>query len=299
MKNHFLQLFFSLTMFLASPFIRANCDEQGDYDTIHSIMDVEQFLPKDLNKDVWILFDVDYTLTCPSTPMLHLDFLIKHKIAWKEVMKDLTEEEKLLIPVIMITSSENKLMDVSSISLISSLKKRGATVFAFTAADTSYYPDVGSFPLWREKELRNLGIDFTQDKDSILPLDPVQLTTFQPYRNTYPLFQSGILYSNVLPSKGAVLANFIDLVDRKPRHVVFIDDTKHNLHSVSEKLKQLNIPSTMLLYRQEGKEASFEFREEKWMEMWEKIFQRLKLITSDEASQASSKKNSIAEDSHA
>ncbi len=240
---------------------------------IHQVSDVllEDISP--FKNSDWVLFDIDYTLTAPDHPMLQMAVIKQNKKLFREELEKFSVDEKKLVPALMVTEAPNKLLETKSPQLIQKLIASNATVFGFTAIDTSSLSDIGAVPAWRLRELERLGIHFSNHTNSCLPEKKIELTEFAPFRGTYPLYDQGVLYANVTASKGAVLKAFIENIASKPARVVLIDDTLENLQTMQQELDQLNIPFLGLHYV--PKESSnAEFSEEQWRLVWDNIKKR-------------------------
>lgn len=238
---------------------------------IHQIKEIEEVIIPLTNSD-WVLFDIDYTLTEPELSALQMLFLKQNKQRFLDELAKFNEEQRHLIPVLMVSQGPNKLTDPLIPSIIRKLQDQHITVMGFTAVDTSTIPDIGVVPLWRSQELSRLGIDFCSDS---LPQKRIEFASFTPFRGTYPLYQDGILFSNVLPPKGEVLSAFLNEIDRKPSRIIFVDDVLENLKNVETEMKKKEIPFLGIHYRVRANEAALpKVSDEEWKFIWNKIHER-------------------------
>ena len=233
--------------------------------------ELEETLMK-LNGGEWVLFDVDYTLTEPKEPALKMSVIKQNKDKFKSELKSFNESERLMVPVLMVTQSESVLTQPEFPSLLTRLHEKKVKTMGFTAIDTASLPDVGSVPRWREKELSHLALLFDPPFQA-----SIEFTDFPPFRKTYPLYHSGVLYANVLPSKGDVLKAFLEQFFFKPQKIVFVDDTLDNLLSVQEALKETNISFTGLHYKIEA-ETIPEVTDSEWRQVWDKLKDRARSL---------------------
>lgn len=238
---------------------------------IHQLKEVEQILSTPLSSSDWVLFDIDYTLTAPDHPALQMSVIKQNKQRFRQELAQFTEQERDLLPMLMVTQTPNKLTEAAVPELLDVLRRRGATVLGFTSADTSVFPDVGEVPTWRSRELKRLGITF---EASQIPYEHFELKYFPPFRGTYPLYSDGILYANNLPGKGEVLAAFIDTLQDRPTRVVLVDDTLDKLQSVQEAMDQKKIPFLGLHY-QPIDAAVPQVSDEAWRAVWDAIHRRV------------------------
>lgn len=257
-----------------------NCVAYAEIVEIHAFKDIEEVIAPLTNSD-WVLFDIDYTLTEPENAVLQMAVIKQNKQRFLDELAKFNEEQRHLVPALMVTQGLNKLTDPYAPLLIQKLQNQHVTVMGFTAIDTSTIPDVGVVPLWRSRELKRLGIDFNSDS---LPQEWIEFPQFKPFRGTYPLYQEGILYSNVLPSKGEVLSAFLCEVDRKPGRVIFIDDSIDNLKNVETEMKKKAIPFLGIHYRiQVDEKNAPQVSDEEWKIVWNKIHERAeRALTSPE-----------------
>lgn len=244
---------------------------------IHTLKEMEEIVPLSLRNSDWILFDIDYTLTEPELSALQMSTIKQDKQRFRDELAKFTPEQQLLIPVVMITQSPSKLMDPAAPALVKKFQNSGATVFGFTAADTASIPEIGSIPMWRQRELKRLGIDFSmQNPDSPLPNKEIEFSQFPSFRGTYPLYRDGILYCNVLPTKGEVLVAFLEKIAQKPSWIVFIDDTLENLQSVETEMKRIGIPFLGIHYKiQVDPTAPPRVSNAEWQMVWDLIHKRV------------------------
>lgn len=232
-----------------------------------------------LKSSDWFLFDIDYTLTEPSHPALQMSVIKQNKQRFKEELAKFTDAQKQLIPVLMVTETPNQLTDPAIPSFLQKLRDRNIPILGFTAMDTSVIPQIGSVPIWRVKELQRHGISFHPNQPSPFPKEDIEFTEFLAFRGTFPLYQDGILYANVIPSKGAVLSAFLAKVTQKPTKIVFVDDTLENLQSVEAVLSKEGIPFLGIHYKVQVDEAkSSKVGDEEWRSVWDSIHKRASSI---------------------
>lgn len=241
---------------------------------IHTISELQAIVPQQRSTDL-IFFDIDYTLTEPTHPVLQMSTIKQNKQRFRDELAKLSPEQQSMLPVIMVTLFPNQLTDPAVPNLLKQLQCTGATVLGFTAINTSSIKKVGDVPAWRVKELSRLGIAFFPNTTYFsLPKERTEFKDLPSYRGSYPLFQNGILYSNVTPSKGAVLGAFLDKIPQKPTKVVFVDDSIDNLNAVSDELAKRRIPFTGYHYKIPVGET-VPFTDEEWEMIWQLVTSRL------------------------
>lgn len=244
----------------------------GEIKKIDDLKEIKKFISTPSSNVEWIIFDIDYTLTVPSHPALQMPLIKQNKQRFKEEFAKYTKEEQQLIPALIALKEPRKLIDQKTSSLIKDLQNSGASVFGFTALNTSMGPEVGYIPSWRTKELQDLGLSF--EESSPLPHKRIEFFQFPPFRGTYPLYQDGVLYSNVTPSKGEVLTAFLDVVEQKPTRIVFIDDSLENIESVEQAMAEKEILVIGLHYVQ-PQDGNTSISDEEWNDFWCEVPKRL------------------------
>ncbi|MBA2726729.1 MAG: DUF2608 domain-containing protein [Parachlamydiaceae bacterium] len=244
---------------------------------IHHFSEFEDAIAP-LKSTEWLLFDIDYTLTEPSHPALQMGVIRQNKQRFRDEQAKFTTAQKQLVPVVMITQAASQLTDPSIPMLIQKLQDQNIPILGFTAIDTSVLPQIGSIPAWRFNELKNLGINFNSHSGPF-PKESLEFSDLPSFRGTFPIYENGILYCNVSPSKGAVLAAFMDYVALEPSRVILIDDTLENLQSVEEKLAISGIPFLGIHFKIQHDNVNLpKVTDEEWNSVWEKIRQRVELI---------------------
>lgn len=244
----------------------------GETKKIDNLNEIKNFISTPSSHTDWVIFDIDYTLTIPEHPALQMPLIKQNKQRFKEEFAKYTKEEQKLIPGLIALKEPRKLIDQETSLLIKDLQNSGTCVFGFTALDTTISPEVGHIPSWRTKELKDLGISFEQSAP--LPHKRIDFFQFPAFRGAYPLYQDGILYSNVIPSKGEVLTAFLDVVEQKPTRIIFIDDTLENIENVEKAMAEKGIPVIGLHYVQpQGDNTSIS--DEEWNDFWHEVPKRL------------------------
>ena len=245
---------------------------------IHQISQLET-MTGPLKSSDWLLFDIDYTLTEPSEPILQMAVIKQNKERFRNELAKFTDEQKLLVPVLMVTQVESQLTEPSVPNLIQKLQHQGIPVLGFTAVDTSLIPGIGSIPTWRVNELKRLGINF-HSTTSLVPKEKIEFKEFPCFRGTFPLYRDGILYSNVTPSKGSVLKAFLSKIDQTPSKIIFVDDSLENLQSVEAELQNLGISYLGIHYKAQADTTKLpKVTEDEWNSIWDQIRERAKSIT--------------------
>lgn len=243
----------------------------GEIQVIHQMSGIEDVIGP-LTDSEWILLDIDYTLTEPTLPALQMSVIKQNKQLFRDEIAKFSEEQKLLVPVLMVTQVANQLTDPSIPQLIQKWQKQNIPILGFTAIDTASIPGVGSIPAWRAKELKRLGISFHPSRGSPFPQEREEFKEFSSFRGTFPLYDEGIIYCNVTASKGAVLGAFLKGISKKPSRIIFVDDSLENLQSAEAEMKQYGIPFLGIHYKVQLDESKIpKVSDEEWRSVWDQI----------------------------
>lgn len=188
-----------------------------------------------LDKDSFVLFDVDATLIVPNDDILKP----KCKALFKELIASYTDRE-LFREIRM--KAPHTLVDDRSIGLVKKLQQNHIPVIAFTAARAKVR-GVEQLGVWRVEELKRYGFDFSGAFPNCNFLE------FPKYvdQKFFPLFMSGVLYASLHP-KGDILTLFLQKMKFEPNKVIFVDDELQQVQSVIEALDELDIPCLGIHY---------------------------------------------------
>ncbi len=195
--------------------------------TIHSLdeISIEEFSEKTL-----VMLGLDDVLIYPQ------DALLQHwRSDWKpEGMRAWTAEED----TIAWKSVKFQLMDPIGPKFLDSLYKRGIPTIGFSSFAMDQSGIVESIPEWRAQHLKELGLNFREEKKIVFPVQK----GFIP-----PSLEKGILYcGNVYKkdkdNKGKILSIYLNWLDWMPERIVLIDFGQKHLDSVQKELERRDIP---------------------------------------------------------
>ncbi len=133
------------------------------------------------------------------------------------------------------------------VNIIRELQNHGITVLALTTTNTGSCFSIPSLPIWRFNKLKEVGIDFSKARIPNMEFSELP-TKSTDDDGKYPVFYNGILYTSD-SSKGDVLTAFLEHAKLKPTRVIFFDDKRSNLESVSQAMHKLGIPFTGYEYQ--------------------------------------------------
>lgn len=200
---------------------------------------IESYL-NEMDETTLVVFDVDLVLLVPSNPFFQPGNYLSLGKRIKEITATLSKEERDLFVTLIVTDSPSTLLDAEAPALIERIFSQGAKAIALTAVLTGAIDGTPSLEQWRYQVLKELGIDFS----AAFPDCPaLTFEEFPAYRGYQPVFSQGILYTNgeQMPNmKGQVLRRFLEGLDWLPSRIVFIDDRRENLDSVTTTIQEWN-----------------------------------------------------------
>ena len=216
-RSIFLLVLFNYSMYINS------------IEHIHSFSQAQSVLD-DADTGTLVVFDVDDTLIRPKDKILQrcYSYINAWKLVDAEFRKMVNEEEHTLSRLYI--QAKRELIEPGISQLIATLQARNIKVIACTHLRVGPYGEIPLLEEFRFNQLKELDIDFTMSFDYTCIFNQCQ----QDFNN-WPLFYKGILFTN-LCTKGEVLGAFIDLLDVKPRKIIFFDDQLPNLVSVQNEL---------------------------------------------------------------
>ncbi|MFC1842924.1 DUF2608 domain-containing protein [Candidatus Dependentiae bacterium] len=203
------------------------------------------------DKDTLIIFDVDDTLTYKAANIIFQPWFRKTeegKKFWAQVIKHSKSQEnpldsKLHVLIKRMINNVDQPIEPGVVNLIKTLQGRGLTVIALTHCITGFVGGTLIQKLRYEK-LLEVGIDFSSSFEQ----KEVCLTHLTSHANRHPLFYNGILLTDAF-AKGPVLAEFLDVMQLKPKKVIFFDDNESYVKSVQEEMKKRGIIFKGFVYR--------------------------------------------------
>lgn len=260
------KIIYLFLLLITSQTINAEIIEVNNFNEIEKIVNP-------LNKSDLVLLDIDYTLIEPSHPALQMSVIKQNKKLFREEIARYSAEENQIIPLLMVTHVQSQLTDPHVPHFLMRLHQQEIPTLGFTALDTCSLPELGYIPAWRSKDLAKHHLIFNP---ATFADNNYDFTDFPSFRGSYPTFHDGILYCNVICSKGTILKSFLEQAHSKPSKIIFIDDSLDNLQSVEKELHTLGISFLGIHYK--VKASSTNISEKDWREVWDMINDRMKTL---------------------
>ncbi len=216
-------------------------DIQNTIKQTHTLQDIaeevkvwREVLP---NGNIWVVFDVDMTLTIPNHPAVNTPAFMAHRDIWEETVSQLTPFELDWVLTWAAHRDGGVLIEQDAVKHLDHMSKLGAKRLGLTACTSGPLDHKGSAEEQRHHMLTSLGIDFSTD----WTVNNKVFDHFEPYGYSFPLYHEGILISHGEGNKarkGDVLEAFMDHCQEKPHVVIFADDRMCNLENMSATLKK-------------------------------------------------------------
>lgn len=202
---------------------------------IQSFNDIRSELDK-VDQDTLVIFDVDDVLLTYHDMVLRPCGARFRPDSWKDI------DPKEIPQLISIMLNEGKiiLVEPTTPHIVNKLRNQGAKIMALTAARTGKFGVIKNAEDWRLTILKGFDLDFSKSSPA------TQLIYFDDgakKENDYSVFKDGILFlGDEKNTKGALLVQFLDKLQWKPKRVIFFDDKMSHLKSVETALNEAKIP---------------------------------------------------------
>ncbi|MDR2340802.1 MAG: DUF2608 domain-containing protein [Puniceicoccales bacterium] len=186
-------------------------------------------------RDIWVVYDIDMTLTKPEHPAVELANLQCHHQVLGEIFANTTREQKELAKYLAVGLYPGATTEKKTAKYVKNLQKLGVVSFALTSAKSGNITLRDSTkPIYeiRPQELNALGIHF----GGAFPFETLFLKKFPADGGSFPTYNQGVICSNEKP-KGAVLCAFMDEIKATPKVIVMVDDRLHNLQETRKALR--------------------------------------------------------------
>jgi hypothetical protein len=195
------------------------------------------------DQDSLVVFDVDDVLITPKDKVLRQNSYIYETV--ENILGESKSSEILELYSIIFSQRKSCFVDERFVPLIINLQNNGIKTIALTNCSTEKFYEIPSMKDWRIKELESFGYNFGYSWSGVQEIKFENLPT--PEEGIFPMFSSGILFTNDIP-KGNVLGAFLNHINFKPNHIIFIDDRLKYLESVADIAKNASILYTGIEY---------------------------------------------------
>jgi len=197
---------------------------------IRTIQSLDEISTDEFSEKTLVMLDLDDVLIYPQDALLQ-----NWRNGWKpEETRAWTAEED----TIAWMNAKFQLMDPNGPKLLSTLNKKGIPAIGFTSFAMDQAGIVESIPEWRSQHLKELGLNFKEEKEVVFPVQK----GFVPASFEKGVLYCGDFYKKDKDNKGKILSFYLDWLDWTPEQVVLVDDGKKHLESIQQELDRRGIP---------------------------------------------------------
>lgn len=228
----------------------------------------------DHSKKTLVVFDIDNTLIVPENPAFQLPNVKGRKHLLKDIVPKWSKEEFSYAISLMGLEGFGVLLDQATPSIIEQLQDKNIYCVALTALNSGSFFGFEDTFSHRASQLLKHGIDFSKRCLSKTHLKFIEL---EQELGQHPEGRNGILFSNgEIVSKADVLLAYMKHSNFKPDHIIFIDDTKEHVETMSKTLDLHNIPNVCIHYRKIHSFIPTTISDEELVEQWRLLDEKAK-----------------------
>lgn len=231
------------------------------YKNVNNLRQIEQLLSETLThynaKDILVIFDFNYTLMHPISPCLHKKNINQYKQIFVKILKQLprVDADKMLCK--LMAEKNQRLVNEKLPLFFKNYEAQGVN---FLVCSSSLKNNVDSYV----QSLRKNGIKITNSYN----LQNFEFSEFKEYATGKPTYKDGCIVTN-REEKGAILVSFIKRISRKPKLVIFVDNSTDKLEAVKNAVsKDSNIQLIIVEYLEYGKENIKAVSENEFRKYW-------------------------------
>ncbi len=233
---------------------------------------VEEIIDGYKPEDILCLFDIDLTLLEPTNPAAKYVNIVKHKDIWFKLKKRYACFSPAMSGAVALVY-KHEVLDQDVFKLLNLLNDRKIKNLGFTAT-LNVEIEGKDLREIRYQQLKENNISFEQN----FPQQEIILNSVKLLGGT-PCIYKGIIFSHgngACPNKGIVLPEFLKLLNKKPKCIIFFDDNFDNLLDVNQHLAETNpnIDFYGILFSKAKKMEAPEVSSEEFEKIWEDYFQR-------------------------
>ncbi len=220
---------------------------------IQAVENLDFLIHNSFDKNTLVVFDVGDVLLMPQSKILRDKAKELRERLQQEIFGGIIREKHSELWSRLLLTEKRQLIDPSSPQIIHNLQKQSIKNIALTSLYQGKLGLIPSMEDWRLEMLASFGIDFSQ---SFPKNTEFKLGTLYRHGYTLPLFKKGAIFCHRY-HKGEVLEAFLDQVEFKPSHIIFIDDQLHNIESVGSMSQNRGILFHGLHYKVSEKLTDF------------------------------------------
>lgn len=201
-----------------------------------------------LGKDALVVWDVDGTLIVPRSRLAFESYYrnvreIGAKICSEKGSEFKKKWDNNIYHSLLFQKVGQQVIDPISVTLINHLREQKIRTIALTALSRGEFGQISDVVEWRINQLRELGFNFLPPNKESYCFQFKYLNI----KNSLPAYRNGVLFSSNLP-KGIILKEFYKRIEFSPSEVVFIDDRRDHVESITNEMEKERIPTTSFHY---------------------------------------------------
>lgn len=218
----------------------------SERDCRNSLIKIESWQNFDLQSckpSSLLIFDINTILSAQDALAQYENYPITFKI------RALFNHPSLLIKKnyihahsLLLQKSSKKLTESIIVNIMKKLKEKNCNVIGITSIESGSYGTIKNMPEWLYNILKSVDISFDEKFNDYI------FCSFPEYNETYPVFYKGIICTNK-QLKNKIIALFLDKYKGKFERVVYIDNNKQSLCSISKLCKEKNIEFVGYYYK--------------------------------------------------
>lgn len=189
-----------------------------------------------IDNDTWFLVDLDNTTFEGKQALGHTEWF--YDKAYKLMAEGMTLEDatRECYPewIEVQKACAVKPVEAAFAPAIIGLQQKGIVVMGLTHRQPSIADST-------DRQINSLGFNF-------VPTAPFS-KTFSVPSPTPTLYENGVLYTGEYNKKGVIFIDFLSLLGKKPKKVVFIDDKRKHVEEVESALTSIGIEYIGIHYR--------------------------------------------------
>ncbi len=228
------QVCFGVFVFLSTSQVRGHQDTTefeviDTYELLEARLDELDLKPNDI-----VIFDVDFVLTMPRDPVLHVSSLRAYKRDYRALTKKIPKTYIDIAKMYYILQSPQDITDHRMPVLVKKIKGKAHQIY-LTALLTGSFPQVYNAAEWRAFSLASAGYEiYNREKDVAI------YEQFPKHHGAYPKRLGNLVMTNGEDAgvgKGHLMIAYIREKGLKPSRVIMVDDHAHHLADVRNKLE--------------------------------------------------------------
>ncbi|MFH1643814.1 MAG: DUF2608 domain-containing protein [bacterium] len=252
MKIKFIPIFLAYFLFFPSCSLF-----KSDIKEINSLVEAQTELNKADAKTL-VVFDMDDTLIYPTSNMFLLlyrntndfdksdiNFVNQIRLDFKKFVDSKHDNEYWnKVNSDVFAKTDFVPVEDKTVEIVKNLQNKKVKVIALTSSNTGKFEVIDSMEKWREKNLNQVGLDFSKSFN----IQEIVFDNFPKLFGFPPVFYKGILCA-AGSKKGPILKSFLEKINFKPDTVIFFDDMYEQCKSVENEMKKSDIPVQCFWYR--------------------------------------------------